>query len=220
MAGARGLWGLLPGALRKAVPATSPASSAPELPAVVSAGTPVLRTAARPVPPERILTSEFQEMVQHMTQIMREQNGCGLAAPQIGEPWRLFVMEMRAEDVEALSKRVNIQRLHICPVPLTVVFNPELRPLGKERVCHREGCLSVPGYSAFVERYLRVRTTGLDQQGKRLDIDASGWKARILQHEVDHLNGVLYIDSMRSRTFAAQHLPSQFPTPDDVADRP
>jgi peptide deformylase len=86
-------------------------------------------------------------------------------------------------------------------VPLRVLINPTLRPIGDERVTFFEGCLSVAGFAALVERWREFEVSGLDERGQRVTWRARGWPARILQHEVDHLDGTLYVDRMLTRSF-------------------
>lgn len=167
---------------------------------IVQAGDPVLRTPARPLTPQEIASAEVQQLVELMRETMRDAPGVGLAAPQIGLPLQLAVIEDVAE-VESTERT---------PVPFHVIVNPRLS-LGDERVDFFEGCLSVEGYQGVVPRARSVRVQALDHAGQPVDIAARGWYARILQHEIDHLGGTLYIDRMRTRTFttsrnAARHL--------------
>ena len=139
-----------------------------------------------------------------MVVTMRAAPGVGLAAPQIGVGLRVIVLE----DGDTLMSRLKPADRALrerTPFPLTVIVNPVLeRGAGDERATFFEGCLSVPGYRmALVERDLAVTVTGLDGEGAPLRWEARGWPARILQHEVDHLNGTLYVDRMLSRTFGA-----------------
>ena len=133
---------------------------------------------------------------------MREAPGVGLAAPQVGVPLQLAVIEDREEyqkDASAEYLRERDRR----PVPFHVIINPALTATGGEKAEFFEGCLSLAGFSALVPRASGVRVECLDAQGKKKVIEASGWYARILQHEIDHLNGGLYIDRMYSRTFTS-----------------
>lgn len=158
---------------------------------IVQTGNPVLRARAMEVPPERIPTPEFQALIATMIATMRAAPGVGLAAPQIGIPWRVIVCEDSMENEE-------MSRL---PFPTRVFINPELTVIGTETETFFEGCLSVAGYSAIVERAKEVEVKGLDEKGHAVAWRAKGWAARILQHEVDHINGTLYIDRMKSRSF-------------------
>jgi peptide deformylase len=164
---------------------------------IVQAGDPVLRETARQLTPAEIAGGEIQQLIELMRETMRDAPGVGLAAPQIGLPLQLAVIEDPAE-VEAAER---------APVPFHVIVNPRLT-LGDEKVDFFEGCLSVEGFQAVVARARTAHVEALDHRGTPVKIDARGWYARILQHEIDHLNGTLYIDRMRTRTFAnARNVP-------------
>jgi len=109
-------------------------------------------------------------------------------------------MEDRPELQASLTPAELAERERV-PVPLRVLINPTLTPIGEEKVTFFEGCLSVSGYAALVERFREVEVSGLDERGQPQTWRVRGWPARILQHEVDHLNGTLYIDRMVSRSF-------------------
>ena len=170
---------------------------------IVQTGASVLRTPALHVSADELHTYDFQQLIQTMVNTMRQAPGVGLAAPQIGIAKQVFVMEDRAELQAALQPHELLERQRQ-PLPLTVIVNPQLELLGDKTATFFEGCLSVSGYGALVKRHLRVRLTGLDAQGRPLDLVLSGWPARIAQHEFDHLQGILYIDRMHSRSFSTQ----------------
>ena len=161
---------------------------------IVQTGTPVLRQPARSLTPAEIRGAEVQALIELMRETMRDAPGVGLAAPQVGEPLRLAVIE----------DQVTREGAERAPVPFHVIVNPELTFRGDppQMVDFFEGCLSVDGFQAIVPRAREVSVSALDHRGEAVTIDASGWYARILQHEIDHLNGVLYIDRMRRRTFS------------------
>ena len=167
---------------------------------IVQTGAPVLRSPAQDVPPERIGTPEFQALLTRMVATMRAAPGVGLAAPQIGVPWRVLVLEDREELMASLTPEERAERERQ-PVPVRVFINPTLTPIGEEKVTFFEGCLSVAGFAGLVERFHEVEVTGLDGQGQSQTWRVKGWPARILQHEVDHLGGTLYIDRMITRSF-------------------
>jgi peptide deformylase len=158
---------------------------------IVQAGDPVLRETARPLTAAEIASAEIQQLIEMMRETMRDAPGVGLAAPQIGVPLQLAVIEDVAE-IESTERQ---------PVPFHVIASPKLT-LGDETVEFFEGCLSVEGFQAVVARARTVEVEALDHRGAPVKIAARGWYARILQHEIDHLNGTLYIDRMRSRTFS------------------
>lgn len=167
---------------------------------IVQTGNPVLRARAKDVPVEQLATPEFQQLIAKMTDAMRKAPGVGLAAPQLGVSLRVLVLEDRQELQASLTPAELMERERV-PVPLRVFINPTLTPIGDERVTFFEGCLSVSGYAALVERWREVEVSGLDEKGQPVTWRVKGWPARILQHEVDHLDGTLYIDRMHTRTF-------------------
>jgi len=167
---------------------------------IVQAGNPVLRQRAPDVKPEAIGTPEFQELIARMVDAMRKAPGVGLAAPQLGVSLRVLVLEDRPELMASLSPMELAERDRR-PVPLRVFVNPTLTPIGDERVTFFEGCLSVAGFAGLTERFLQVEVSGLDEKGQPQTLRVKGWPARILQHEVDHLDGTLYIDRMFTRSF-------------------
>ena len=167
---------------------------------IVQAGEEVLRRRARPLTPEEILHSEFRELIEHMRETMQDAPGVGLAAPQVGLPIQLAVVE----DLEQYQTQVSPQLLaerERKPVLFHVLINPKIVSSTGGPVNFFEGCLSIAGLSAVVPRYAAVRVECLDENGASKTIEAFGWYARILQHEIDHLHGTLYIDRMHSRTF-------------------
>lgn len=171
-------------------------------PSIVQAGHPVLRTPAAPVPAEMIGTPELDDLIARMVAAMRQAPGVGLAAPQIGVGLQVIVLEDTEERMARLTAAQREERGRR-PLPLTVILNPALRLIEGERAVFFEGCLSVVGYTALVERALAVEVTGLTRDGEPFRWEASGWPARILQHEVDHVRGMLYVDRMLTRSFAS-----------------
>ena len=166
---------------------------------IVQAGNPVLRQQARALTKDEILSAPIQELIEHMRVTMREAPGVGLAAPQIGLSLQLAVIEDRADYLDDVPAE-RLAQLQRAPVPFHVIVNPQLSFLDDSSVEFYEGCLSVEGYMAAVDRALNVRVECLNERGEQITIDAHGWYARILQHEIDHLNGTLYIDRMTTRT--------------------
>jgi peptide deformylase len=168
---------------------------------IVQAGEPVLRRVARPLTEAEILSPGLQNLVALMRATMRDAPGVGLAAPQIGEALQLAVIEDRAEYLDGMPAEWLAERKRQA-VPFHVIINPKLTVLDETAADFHEGCLSVAGFSALVPRALAVRVEALDERAQPVTIEARGWYARILQHEIDHLHGRLYIDRMDSRTFA------------------
>jgi len=167
---------------------------------IVQVGEPVLRQRARPLLQEEIALPETQQLIVWMRETMRDAPGVGLAAPQVGLPLQLAVIEDRSE----YSKDVTAERLaerERQPVPFQVLINPRIVEQSEEQVEFFEGCLSLAGFSALVKRSRQVAVEYWDERGQERRVEAQGWYARILQHEIDHLYGRLYIDRMESRSF-------------------
>ena len=177
---------------------------------IVQAGHPVLRASARPLSVNEIRSRAIQELIERMRETMRDAPGVGLAAPQIGEPLQLAVVEDR-EEYQRNVKEERLDLLERRPVPFHVVINPRITLLaGSGPARFFEGCLSVAGMLGLVPRALDVHVDALDERGEPVSIDAHGWHARILQHEIDHLAGVLCIDRMYSRTLMTTENYSQY----------
>ncbi|XP_024534675.1 peptide deformylase 1A, chloroplastic-like [Selaginella moellendorffii] len=174
-------------------------SKAPKL-EIVQAGDPVLHEAAREVLHSEVSSDTVQNTIQGLIDAMREAPAVGLAAPQIGVPLQIIVLEDTAEYISYVSRDEALSQQRK-PFELLVIINPILRPTTSATARFFEGCLSVHGFRAMVERHLDVEVTGLDREGRPLKVDASGWQARILQHECDHLAGTLYVDKFIPRTF-------------------
>jgi peptide deformylase len=162
-----------------------------------SAGEPVLRGRAKALTPQEILSPGIQDLIAAMRETMHDAPGVGLAAPQVGLPLQLAVIEDRAENMKDLSPEVLAERERK-PVNFQVIINPVLTLDSPAELEFFEGCLSLPGLMALVPRARTVKVEHLDAQGQPKAMRASGWHARILQHEIDHLTGVLYVDRMRS----------------------
>lgn len=167
---------------------------------IVQAGDPVLRASAQPLTSEDIVKPELQRLIRDMRETMYDAPGVGLAAPQVGLPLQLAVIEDQQDYLKNVPTE-ELQRKARRPVPFHVLINPRIVHAGEDKLEFYEGCLSLSGFSALVPRALSVRVEYLDERAEPHTVDASGWYARILQHEIDHLNGTLYIDRMLSRTF-------------------
>ncbi len=151
---------------------------------VLRMGEPLLRQVASPV---TRFDAELAALLTDMDDTMRSLSGAGLAAPQIGVGLRVVIFELKD----------NPRYPHLTPVPYTVLVNPELTPLDTEQDEGWEGCLSVPGMRGLVPRYRRLRYRGLDAAGAPIDRTVEGFHARVVQHEVDHLDGILYPQRVR-----------------------
>jgi len=168
---------------------------------IVQAGDPVLRTPARELTRAQILSPEIRSLIEQMRETMRAAPGVGLAAPQIGQGLRLVVVEDPPELHTNLTQQQLSERQRQ-PVPFHVLINPRLAATAQDSVDFFEGCLSLNGFAALTPRFLHVEVHALNERGEEFSRKASGWYARILQHECDHLNGFLYIDRMHTRTFS------------------
>ncbi|XP_042352307.1 peptide deformylase, mitochondrial [Plectropomus leopardus] len=180
---------------RKIIPPPSPPYSH-----VCQVGDPVLRSQAAAVDPAAVTGPEIQQVISTMVKVMRKKECVGLSAPQIGVPLRILALEYPERMLkESLPAEREARGLSV--QPLRIFVNPRLRILDGRTVLFQEACESISGFSATVSRYLSVEISGLNEKGEAVTWQASGWPARILQHEMDHLDGVLYIDRMDSKTF-------------------
>jgi len=150
---------------------------------IVTLPDPVLRLKAHKV---ATVDDVIRRLIDDMVETMRAAPGVGLAAPQVGDSYRVIVVEY-AEPPEQEGEPARPPKLH-------ALVNPEIVRHSQGRVSGVEGCLSVPGYVGEVERFESVTVKGLNRQGRPVRIKATGWLARIFQHEIDHLNGTLFID--------------------------
>ena len=166
---------------------------------IVQAGDPILRKQSRALTKDEISSPSTQQLIELMREVMREAPGVGLAAPQIGESIQLAVIEDRPAYIANLSAEELAERQRSA-IPFHVIINPKLSILDNSAAAFFEGCLSVTGFLAVVERAVNVRVECLNERGEEVTINAQGWYARILQHEIDHLNGTLYVDRMKTRT--------------------
>ncbi|PKA53779.1 Peptide deformylase 1A, chloroplastic [Apostasia shenzhenica] len=192
-----------------------------KLPEIVKTGDPVLHEPAGEVPFEEIGLEKIQMIIDDMVGVMRKAPGVGLAAPQIGISYRIIVLEDTKEYISYAPKNeIEAQDRH--PFDLLVIINPKLKKLGSRTALFFEGCLSVNGFRGMVERHLQVEVTGYGRHGQPIKVDATGWQARILQHECDHLDGIIYVDKIIPRTFRTVDnlhlpLPAGCPQPGNTA---
>jgi len=168
---------------------------------IVVVGNPVLRERATEVTPAMLGTEALHALIGDMVDTMRGAPGVGLAAPQIGVSLRVIVLEDQPGSMSYLTEEERRARERV-PFALTAIVNPVLRFIGEDKVTFAEGCLSVPDYAAQVARFREVEVSGLTEDGGAYSWRASGWPARILQHEIDHLDGTIYVDRMDTRTFS------------------
>jgi peptide deformylase len=172
---------------------------------ILKMGDPRLLRVAKPV--QRFDTPELHALIADMFETMHAANGAGLAAPQIGVDLALVIFGFKKNDRYPEAP----------PVPETVLINPQITALSDEEEEGWEGCLSVPGLRGVVPRFARIRYTGFDPQGRAVDREAEGFHARVVQHEVDHLDSILYPMRVRDFTrfgfneelFPGQELPAE-----------
>ena len=157
---------------------------------IAGVGESVLRSKARPLSREEIGSARILDLIAHMRETLADAPGVGLAAPQVGEPLQLVIVEDKAEYQATLTKAERMERGRR-PVPFHVLMNPEIEFLSSPDTTFFEGCLSLPGFVGMVPRARRVVVNALNEIGEPIRIEAEGWYARILQHEIDHLKGTL-----------------------------
>ena len=165
---------------------------------VARMGHPVLRAKARPLEAAEIRSPAVQQLIDDMFETMAEYQGVGLAAPQIHESVRLFVAGIPARTGDDAEDGDDDEDDDDEDMPLIALINPEITPVGREVVEDWEGCLSIPDIRGRVPRARSIVVKGYDRNGKRVEIKAQGFNARVIQHETDHLNGVLFFDRMKS----------------------
>ncbi|MFD0305938.1 peptide deformylase [Streptomyces sp. NPDC127119] len=181
---------------------------------IVSAGDPVLRGAAEPFDGQ-LDPALLARFVAALRDTMHAAPGVGLAAPQVGIPLRIAVIEDPApvpDEIREVRGRV--------PLPFRVLVNPVYEPVGTARAAFFEGCLSVPGWQAVVARPAEVRLLARDEHGGPVDEVFTGWPARIVQHETDHLDGTLYLDRAELRSLSSNEAMVRWwaqPTPSEAA---
>lgn len=158
---------------------------------IAQIGHPVLRQVARDVTREELASPATQQFIDDLVETMHDADGAGLAAIQIYEPIRICAIEVRN----------NPRYPYKPPIPLTILVNPVLTPIGDEQFDNYEGCLSVPNLRGVVKRFVHLRVQAIDRHGNPIDEVVHGLKAGTYQHEVDHLNGKLFVDRADPSTF-------------------
>ncbi len=174
---------------------------------IIQPNNPMLRQKARPV---TSFDADFQSLVDDMIETLRAANGVGLAAPQVEQPLRVAVVETPAEVDEEGNEIEGTRNLY-------VVANPEIVWAAREMVDGVEGCLSIPGYVGEVSRHKSIRVRAQDRHGRSIRLRLHDWDARIFQHEIDHLDGVLYIDRLTApeNFWSEEEYVEQFDVDDD-----
>jgi peptide deformylase len=164
------------------------------------AGQPVLRRKARRLTKQQLAGARTQAVIDFMVATLRDAPGVGLAAPQVGEAVRIVIIEDRVKYHDQVPPLL-LKEQGRTGIRLKILVNPVLEVIDPSTRLYFEGCLSVDGYVAAVARAGRIKVTAWDRHGKDVSYIASGWNARILQHEVDHLEGKLLIDRMQPASF-------------------
>jgi peptide deformylase len=158
-------------------------------------GHPALRAKARAVHPSEIRTPVIQQLIDDMFETMKEYQGVGLAAPQVHEGLRIFVAGFPPRENLEEGEEANEDGED---VPLMAVINPEIEIISRDVVEDWEGCLSIPDIRGRVPRARQIVVRGFERSGKKMELRASGFTARVIQHETDHLDGVLFLDRMKT----------------------
>jgi len=153
---------------------------------VARMGHPVLRAKARAIDRDQIRSATIQKLIDDMMETMGEYHGVGLAAPQVHEPLRIFVAALDAGDDDGE------------PSAPVAIINPEITRVGSDVVEDWEGCLSIPDIRGRVPRAREIKVKAFDRNGERIELRAQDYAARVIQHETDHLDGILFFDRMRS----------------------
>ncbi|KAL2714545.1 hypothetical protein V1478_015730 [Vespula squamosa] len=168
---------------------------------ITQVGDPVLRTPTLPVNLEVIQFFQFQMVMKQMKVIMEIYNTFGLSACQIGLPWKVFMIQITEKHLKEVSENlIKIREMEV--IPLQVFINPTIRTIDHKLVSFPEVCASIRGYSAEVSRAREVEIKAFNESSEEVTVRFKGWAARIVQHEMDHLNGILYTDKMDRRTFS------------------
>ncbi|XP_015178727.1 PREDICTED: peptide deformylase, mitochondrial-like [Polistes dominula] len=168
---------------------------------VTQIGDPVLRAPTLPVNPEVIDKFQFKLALEQMKRVMKLYNTVGLSACQIGLPWKVFMIHVNEQYLKEVGEEISkIREMEI--VPLQVFINPKIRIIDHKLITFPELCASVRGYTAEVPRAREVEITALNELKEQFTVRFKGWTARIVQHEMDHLNGIIYTDKMNKATFS------------------
>lgn len=168
---------------------------------IVQVGDPVLRQKSHPVPLDAIKSKELNFFIDQMVQVMRDYKLAGIAAPQMGMNLQIIIMEFSDELKREFSSEIYKVR-EMETLPLTVLINPELKVTDFTKRTYDEACASVCGFKGEVTRYAAVTVTALNRNGEKQELNLKGWNARIAQHEMDHLNGIVYTDVMNRQSFS------------------
>uniref|UniRef100_A0A0A9X5G4 Peptide deformylase n=4 Tax=Lygus hesperus TaxID=30085 RepID=A0A0A9X5G4_LYGHE len=170
---------------------------------IVQIGDPVLRRKAKTIDPSAIPEEPMQKLLSRLYHVMRTSGIAGLSAPQLGVSLRVFAIQFPSKRNYEFPLLYEKRQMEY--IPLQVWINPQMKILDYTKVTDEESCESMVGYSAELPRYTKVLLTGLDHEGKEKKWEAKGWSARIVQHEMDHLEGKFYTDLMNPETLCCVH---------------
>jgi len=161
---------------------------------LVYLGNPILHKKTQPLKPAEIPTAKVQTFAKELLDTIPHLPAAGLAAPQLGKSYRMFAITLDKDDLEFTSPEKGL----IQPNQPHLFINPEITAQSREIITEEEGCLSIPYYAGYIPRFAEITLTYLDLKGKKHTINAKNFMARVLQHELDHLNGILWLDRLRS----------------------
>ncbi|XP_059087803.1 peptide deformylase, mitochondrial-like [Tigriopus californicus] len=171
---------------------------------IVQLGDPVLRRPVLPLDPSEVGHPIFQALVDRLVATLNKYDCLGLSAPQIGVSAPISVVQFTAHQLQNWDKDY-VERFGLVEVPLTVLINPEMRVTDAVEVFAREGCASMQGFSAVVPRAREIHVKALNRAGEPFEFGAKNWTARMIQHELDHLRGKLFLDRMRPESLVFNH---------------
>ena len=185
-----------------------------EEPSLLRLGNPVLRNKAKPVTRDMLGTPALNDAIQTLKKYVSDKRAQGLAAPQIGMDLQIAVYQFKKEWLSEIPEELRKEEQFV-EIPLSLLINPVVKPISKELSFAEEACFTIPEHSAVVPRFSSINVSTWNEKGDILAFKAVGWKARIIQHEYDHLMGILYVDRMLTRTFCHESMDGQ-PLPENV----
>lgn len=168
---------------------------------ITQIGDPILRAPSLPIDPDVIPVISFKFVIEHMKRVMKLYNNVGISASQVGLPWRVFAIQVTAKQLKNFDEKIrNSRGMEV--VPLQVFINPTMKILDHRLISFPESCESIRGYEGVVPRAKMIEITALNAEGAQFTSSYKDWTARIIQHEMDHLNGILYTDKMDRTSFS------------------
>ena len=183
--------------IKSALSSTSSGTSNTLYSHIAQIGDPVLRKKSQPVDIDRLSSAEIQNLIKQMKIVLGKYDATGISAVQLGIPLRMFALQVTKQQMGGISDDM-IESTNMDILPFRIFINPEMKLIGNDTIVRKEGCTSVNGYEADVSRHKCVHVTGYDENGKSVSWEAKNWNARMVQHEMDHLDGILFTDKMCS----------------------